>query len=168
MSLMGRLGRLAENSLRKIRAAGGHHAAREEEKPGLSQYETFGRNIGSEVAEVVLNLPERHIRRVIVNSKGYFECFPGIEQGPWTARLEGKFDFDQGAVHYRTVFEKKGDGYRCLWEIQPDGRYWADSDGFGMENDDELILYADLDAEGVFTGPFRIYSICGRRVEQSE
>ena len=51
---------------------------------------------------------------------------------------------------------------------QPDGFYWADEDGFGAENDSEIVLYADLDAKGVFKGPFRIYSIKGRRVEEDE
>ena len=46
-----------------------------------------------------------------------------------------------------------------LWEIQPDGRYWADGDGFGAESDYEIQLYSYLDVQGKFTAPFRIYSI---------
>ncbi len=134
--------------------------------PGLSQHVTFGRNRGGEIAAVVLNKPEEDYHKVIVNHKGRFENFPGIIQGKWTDYIEGEFDFDIGEIRYRTDFERCGNGYRCLWEIQPDGSYWADDDGFGMENDSEIILYADLDENGNFTTPFRIYKIDGRRVEK--
>ncbi len=137
-------------------------------KPILNQYVTFGRNGNGETAEVVLNDPEHNYQKVIVNYDGYFADFPGIVQGRWTRWLKGKFDFDEGRVCFRTSFEKQGDGYRCLWEIQPDGRYWADADGFGAENDSEIVLYADLDFRGVFKEPFRICRINGKRVEESD
>ncbi len=134
----------------------------------LSRYVTFGRNGNGENAEVVLNDPEHNYQKVLVNYDGFFADFPGIMQGRWTRYLVGKFDFDEGRVCFRTSFERQGDGYRCLWEIQPDGRYWADADGFGAENDSEIILYADLDAKGVFKEPFRIYTINGKRVDESD
>lgn len=136
--------------------------------PGLSQYVTFGKNRGDEVAAVVLNKPAEDFHKIIVNHKGRFEDFPGIVQGKWTAYIEGKFDFNSGDIRFRTSFERQDNGYRCLWEIQPDGRYWADEDGFGMENDLEIILYADLDENGSFISPFRIYKINCRRIEESD
>ncbi len=143
-------------------------AAAKPPKPALNQYVTFGRNGHGGTVEVVLNDPEHNYRKVIVNHDGFFADFPGIVQGRWTHYLTGKFDFDEGRVCFRTSFEKQGDGYRCLWEVQPDGRYWADVDGFGAENDSEIILYADLDVRGVFKESFRIYTINGRRVEESD
>lgn len=137
-------------------------------KPSLNQSVTFGRNGHGETTEVVLNDLEHNYQKVIVNHDGFFEDFPGIVQGRWTRYLIGKFDFDEGRVCFRTSFEKQGEGYRCLWEVQPDGRYWADADGFGAENDSEIILYADLDVRGVFKEPFRIYTINGRRVKESD
>lgn len=133
--------------------------------PGLSQHVTFGRNRDGEVAAVVLNKPTDDYHKVIVNNKGCFENFPGIIQGKWTSYIEGKYDFDSGKICFRTSFERQENGYRCLWEIQPDGRYWADEDGFGAENDSEIILYADLDEDGDFVTPFRIYKIDGTRVD---
>lgn len=133
--------------------------------PGLSQYVTFGRSRDGEVAAVVLNKPTEDYHKVIVNNKGCFENFPGIIQGKWTSYIEGEFDFDSGNICFRTSFERRENGYRCLWEIQPDGRYWADEDGYGAENDSEIILYADLDGNGNFITPFRIYEIDGKRVE---
>lgn len=137
-------------------------------KMTLNQDVTFGRNGNGETAEVVLNDPEHNYQKVIVNYDGFFADFPGIVQGRWTRYLIRNFDFDEGRVCFRTSFEQKEDGYRCLWEIQPEGRYWADADGFGAENDSEIILYADLDAKGVFKEPFHIYTIDGRRVEESD
>ena len=45
------------------------------------------------------------------------------------------------------------------WQVQPDGRDWGDDGGFGIENDEEVILQASVDMDGCFTGPFRIYSM---------
>lgn len=140
----------------------------EDIKLGLNQYVTFGRNGHGETAEVVLYSQEHNYQKTIIDHEGRFEDFPGIVQGKWIDYLERKFDFDEGQVCYRTSFEKYGEGYRCFWEIQPDGRYWADEDGFGAEDDSEITLYADLDSRGVFKGPFRIYKIDGRRVEEAE
>ncbi len=45
-------------------------------------------------------------------------------------------------VRYRNVFEKMPDGrIMMIWQVQPDGRYWADDDGFGGSNDSEVHLY---------------------------
>ena len=134
-------------------------------KPGLNQNVTFGRNGNGEVAEVFLYDPKNFHYKVIVTKNGYFKDFPGIIQGSWTKYIEGEFDFDAGQVQFRTSFEKCDDGYRCLWEIQPDGRYWGDDYGFGMDNDVELVLYADLDERGVFKGPFQIYKIGAKKVK---
>ena len=34
------------------------------------------------------------------------------------------------------------------WEINPDGRYWADEDGFGMTRDVEIALFSYIDRTG--------------------
>ena len=39
------------------------------------------------------------------------------------------------------------DGVCCLcWMLHPDGRYYADEDGFGMEDDDEENIYCIIDS----------------------
>ena len=68
-------------------------------------------------------------------------------------------DLENPCIRFRTSFETNGDGYRCYWELQPDGRYWDDDDGFGAEHDSELILCADMDKNGDFVTPFQIYKI---------
>ena len=41
------------------------------------------------------------------------------------------------------------------WMLYPDGRYFADSDGFGMEDNDEEEVYAIIDASLEIIHPFR-------------
>lgn len=41
------------------------------------------------------------------------------------------------------------------WTLQPDGRYYADSDGFGMTDDDEINVYAFIDKMAHILVPFQ-------------
>lgn len=41
------------------------------------------------------------------------------------------------------------------WTLQPDGRYYADEDGFGMEDDDEINFYAFIDTQANILIPFQ-------------
>lgn len=41
------------------------------------------------------------------------------------------------------------------WMLYPEGRYFADSDGFGMEDDDEEEIYAIIDTNLEIIEPFR-------------
>ena len=41
------------------------------------------------------------------------------------------------------------------WTLYPDGRYFADSDGFGMEDNDEEVVYAIIDTDLNIVEPFR-------------
>lgn len=41
------------------------------------------------------------------------------------------------------------------WTLQPDGRYYADSDGFGMTDDDEINMYAFIDKKAHILVPFQ-------------
>lgn len=41
------------------------------------------------------------------------------------------------------------------WMLYPDGRYFADSDGFGMEDTDEEVVYAIIDTDFNIVEPFR-------------
>ena len=79
-----------------------------------------------------------------------YSNFPGIIQEEfWIKKINmGSLE---PVVRYRSSFESLGNGkYRMLWQIQPDGRYWEDEDGFGAESDEEISLYADIDQDGNF------------------
>lgn len=43
------------------------------------------------------------------------------------------------------------------WQLNPDGRYYADSDGYGMTDDQEITLYGYIDRNGRLVGKFRYY-----------
>lgn len=72
------------------------------------------------------------------------------------------FDWEKlKAVHYSYYVEHKHvdygglgryddfrNGICCLcWMLHPDGRYYADEDGFGMEDDDEENIYCIIDSD---------------------
>lgn len=42
-----------------------------------------------------------------------------------------------------------------IWMVQPDGIYWADSDGYGMTDDNEIKLRAFIDADCHILVPFQ-------------
>ncbi len=103
--------------------------------------------------------PSKGIRKVIVNKNSDILDFPGIENYEIVRQL-----IQNGStspmVRYRTEFEKQSDGsHIMIWQIQPEGRYWEDDDGFGGEDDSEIRLYSYLDEDGKFTIPFRIYNV---------
>ena len=53
------------------------------------------------------------------------------------------------------VYEFKGGKAVVEWTICPDGRYFADEDGFGAEDCDELTATAVIDRKGQVLVPFR-------------
>lgn len=119
--------------------------------PYFSDWVTFG-------GESVFIHKEKGIHRVIVDKDRMICSFPGIDPDVPKAYAD-----TPPRVRYRTSFEKHGDGkYLMIWTVEPDGRYWADEDGFGMTNDEEVCLYTLLDDTGAFLHPFRLYSIGSR------
>lgn len=104
-------------------------------------------------------------RFTIVDFDRTIQRFPGTEQDDvWLQYWESEKPLDN-YVRYSVDFTSVGeDAVQMVWMIQPDGRYWADEYGFGMENDLEIRLYSMLDARGNFAHPFRPYSIDGNRL----
>lgn len=100
----------------------------------------------------------RGIRKPIIDSVGNIQNFPGIiKEDFWVKHVAPNYLKQQ--VRFRSDFEKRDNGWIFLWQLQPDGWYWADEGGFGAENDSEVVLYTYLDLNGDFTGPFRIYRL---------
>ena len=130
---------------------------KEDEHQEESIYLTNKLTFGSD--EIIFVDENRGIRKTIVDNCGLIHCFPGIiMEDFWMKEVETLKNLNP-QVKYRTSFGFKGDKWLVLWEIQPDGRYWGDDDGFGMEDDLEIVLYTYLDMNGNFTGPFRLYSL---------
>ena len=51
------------------------------------------------------------------------------------------------ACYYFGIEDYKDGLARVNWMLYPDGRYFADEDGFGMEDNDEINIYAYIDTE---------------------
>lgn len=99
------------------------------------------------------NDPSFH--RQITNYRGDFISFPGYVNGTWEKSIEVNFS---ESVRYPSHIGVFKDGKAEFgWQIQPDGRYFADEDGFGMENCEEIWLRSYLDENGNFTEPFAYY-----------
>ena len=100
----------------------------------------------------------RGIRKMLVDPTGGIRHFPGIIQEDfWVKKVSGNVLLPR--IHYRTSFSKRDDRWIMLWTVQPDGDYWRDEDGFGGENEDEVVLYTFVDGNGDYTGTFRIYEV---------
>lgn len=100
----------------------------------------------------------RGIRKMIIDPHGHIQNFPGfVKEEFWVKQVHHNYLKPQ--VCFRSSFEKRDRGWIFLWQLQPDGWYWADEDGFGAENDSEVVLYTYLDRNGDFVAPFRIYQL---------
>ena len=41
------------------------------------------------------------------------------------------------------------------WQLNPDGRYYQDDDGYGMTDDEEIDIYGFIDRKGNVLSKFR-------------
>ena len=55
------------------------------------------------------------------------------------------------------VFPFTGSKAAVEWTVCPDGSYYADSDGFGMTEDEEITLHGFINTKGRPIGQFRLY-----------
>lgn len=125
-----------------------------------SQSYTFGNHLykrAGETVKVVFENVRLGIQRTIVNNSGKICGFPGLAYPEVVSRYST--GYLSKCVRFRSEFTLLDNSYAMIWQIQPDGRYWEDDDGFGGTSDDEIDLYARLDDTGKFIEPFRLYSI---------
>lgn len=59
------------------------------------------------------------------------------------------------APYYFGINEFKDGVAYVSWTLQPDSMYYADEDGFGMTNDDEINFYAFIDTKASVLIPFQ-------------
>lgn len=63
------------------------------------------------------------------------------------------------AYYQRFAVEKFKDGVALVeWTLYPDGRYFMDEDGYGMEDNDESVLYGFIDTHANVVIPFQARS----------
>lgn len=133
-------------------------AAQKPAEPYLTQAVIFGMHryrSPDEDSTVYFVDENRGIRKMLVNSRGVIQAFPGFKDKPALEKLVGPMSLTP-QICFRTSFEKRDNRWIMYWEIQPDGRYWEDEDGFGGTNDEEVTLYTYVDENGNFTGPFEL------------
>lgn len=52
-------------------------------------------------------------------------------------------------AHFPTIVHYYQNGAAMVrWELNPDGRYYMDDDGYGMTDDEEISLYGQIDRMG--------------------
>lgn len=126
----------------------------------FSQLTTFGDHLyrhKDEIAEIIMENTRTGIRKTIVNDNGMIADFPGFAY-PKLVSLYND-GVPEARIRFRSDISRLDDQYALIWQIQPDGNYWEDEDGFGATSEDEIKLYARLDETGHFTEAFHFYSI---------
>lgn len=59
-------------------------------------------------------------------------------------------------AYYRFwIYDFNGGVANIEWTVMPDGRYFADEDGFGAENYKELVVKSQIDTDGKLLEPFK-------------
>lgn len=109
---------------------------------------------GYHPVNLTFNHDEKGLHKQITSEDGTFLEFPGVVEGSWRQDLVHTFREQIEFVFSYNRPSNEKDLLDFCWMVQPDGRYYADEDGFGMENDEEIVLVAGLDRQGRFTGPF--------------
>lgn len=126
---------------------------KKETYPKLNNWYTYGKN-----DEIILT-NKLGQKKVIVDKNGKIMDFPGIDSEDFWLKEIGDGSISP-YVRYRTEFSKcDNNKWMMLWEIQPDGSYWEDEDGFGGNSDQEITLYTYFDDTGTFLAPFKVYRV---------
>lgn len=59
-------------------------------------------------------------------------------------------------IHFPTIISCFHNGVaEVRWQLNPDGMYYMDEDGFGMSDDEEVEIYGFIDREGKVVSKFR-------------
>lgn len=101
----------------------------------------------------LMKVDDPSFKRCIVNGNGFIEKFPGIEKGDWIKELE--YPLDRQTRFRFWIYDYRDGKASVEWMLQPDGRYFADEEGFGAEECEEITLYSYIDTNGIFTEPFK-------------
>ena len=130
----------------------------------FSQTRTFGDHLyrrEGEKAEIIFKNTRTGIRKTIVDDAGRIIGFPGIAHPELVSSYYKRCLGDR--IRFSSYISLLDGQYALIWQIQPDGRYWEDDDGFGGTSDDEIYLYAHIDEAGNFIEPFRLFSVGSNR-----
>lgn len=130
----------------------------------FSQTRTFGNHLyrrEGEIAEIIFENTKTGVRKAIVDDSGKIMGFPGIAHPDLISLYCEEYLGEQ--IRFYSHISLLDGQYALIWQIQPDGRYWDDEDGFGGTSDNEIDLYAHIDEAGNFIEPFRLFSVGSNR-----
>ena len=102
------------------------------------------------------------VAKTIVDASGNIRDFPGIAHPEVVSQYTRRHEL--GRIHFRSTVKNLHGSWALVWQVEPEGRYWEDDDGFGATSAVEVNLYARLDELGRFVEPFRIFEIGGHDV----
>ena len=95
---------------------------------------------------------KRKFARCIIDEAGIIQSFPGFEKGEWIKLAE--YPLENRQRFSFSIAEFSDGKAQVRWMFQPDGWYYADSQGYGKEKDEEIVLYSYIDEKGNFLMPF--------------
>ena len=65
------------------------------------------------------------------------------------------------SFHFPSFIRKFENGVaQVSWQLNPDGRYYMDEDGYGMTDDEEVEIYGFIDTEGKVVVKFKNINEC--------
>lgn len=139
-------GTRSEDHFSQLQAAGigeGYYLAYRETPNGLGGYHP---------ANIILYRENGQFVKEMTDRSGNFIHFPGVSEGEWQKGISGNF---YSCARFICHVSRYMNGLACFgWMVQPDGRYYGDDDGFGMEDSEEITLYSLFDKKGEFVMPF--------------
>lgn len=99
----------------------------------------------------------------LVSPGGHVTAFTvkDLERSVITRDVDSTNARDMMARYRFWVYDYQGGRAEVEWMIVPDGRYFADEDGFGAEDCQELIVSAMIDKQGKIIKKFRPLFRCG-------
>ena len=110
----------------------------------------------NDYGEYLVNKVTGKVRKIV--ERGRLVGFPDEEIDFETIdKLENSHNAHSRAIQYAGVnrWDDCKNGLIALsWMLYPDGRYFADEDGFGMEDNDELKVYCVMDDNLNVVRPF--------------
>ena len=70
------------------------------------------------------------------------------------------------SIHFpSTVYRFRNGVAEVKWQLQPEGCFWMDEDGYGMTDDDEYSIYGCIDKQGRVVAKFKDIKNYMERIE---
>lgn len=106
-------------------------------------------------AVYLINKKEKKVIQ-LVDEEGHMVAFTKEDVDPSLIELDvDSNNAEKLMAHYRFwVYDFKDGQAQIEWTVMPDGRYFADEDGYGAENCSELIAESKIDKNGKLLQPF--------------